>query len=117
RPEVGRELAVVDAPLQLLRAAAPEERWPAARSELGIEEDRQAELAADPTRDLVRGCAGAFHVLRADRHDGDDVRGADARMHSLVAPQIDAVARARDAREQRVDDLRVTADDGEHGPV
>ena len=31
RPEVGRELARVDAPLQLLRPAAPEERGPAPR--------------------------------------------------------------------------------------
>ena len=46
-PEVRRQLAVIDPALELVRAAAPEERRPAAGGELAVEEDREAELLAD----------------------------------------------------------------------
>ncbi len=48
RPEVGRQLARIDPPLQLLRATAPEERRPAAGRELAVEEDGEAQRFAHP---------------------------------------------------------------------
>src|SRR6266540_3200041 len=50
---IGR-LARVDPPLELARAAAPEERRAASRCRISVEENRQLELGADPGRDGER---------------------------------------------------------------
>ena len=50
RTEVRLELAGVDAPLKLLRAAAAKERGPASSRKLSVEEDRKTELVADSFR-------------------------------------------------------------------
>jgi len=94
--------------------AAPQ---PQTLAQLGVEEDRQAELVADAARDLARARASMLRILRSDRHDGNDVRGADARVHAFVRPQVDKVSRARNAGEQRIGDRVLVADEGEDGPV
>ena len=102
RPEVRRELARIDPPLQLAGPAAAEERRPAARPDLAVEEHRQPELLADPPRELERGGTRTLHVLGPDRHDRDDVGGADPRMHALVVAKIDPLrARRRSPRRAR----------------
>ena len=75
------------------------------------------ELVADPARQLDRGLDRAAHLVRFQRHDRDDVGGADPRMGALVAAQVDAVARAGDAREQRLDQLVRVADEREDRAV
>ena len=104
RAEVGRELAGVDPPLELLRPAAPEERRPAPRRQLAVEEDRQPELRPDPARQRQRRLAGVLQVVTPDRHDRNDVRGADPRMRAFVPAQVDPLARAGDAGQQRLDE-------------
>src|SRR5581483_10359409 len=86
RAEVGRELAVVDPSLELLRPAAPEERRASARADLAVEEDRQLELGTEPARKRERRGFRTLHVRRLDRHDRDDVGGADSRVDAAVAP-------------------------------
>ena len=117
RPEVGRELARLDPVLQLLRASSSEKRRASSLPHLGVEEDRKAELVADAARDLARARASPFRVRRSDRHDGNDVRSADARVHAFVRAQVDRVSRTRNAGEQRIGDRVLVADEGEHGPV
>src|SRR5207245_1865175 len=78
------DLPRVDAPLQLLGAAAPEERGTAAGCELSVHEHRQLELPADAPRDVERTRPRALQVLRRDRHHRDDVRGPDPGMRTLV---------------------------------
>src|SRR5581483_9540771 len=68
RAEVRRELARVDALLQLSRATAAEERGSAAAAHLAVEEHRQTELVADTPAELERGRLRTLHVGRPDRH-------------------------------------------------
>ena len=117
RAEVRRHVAVVDAPLQLDRAAAPKECRPAIRRELAVEEHRQLELGADPSRELQCRRPRALHVVRAQRHHRHDVGRTDPRMRTVVRAEVDPLARDRDPREQRVDELRVVADEREDGTV
>jgi hypothetical protein len=117
RAEIRGELARVDPRLQLDRAAAPEEGGPAPRREVRVEEDRQRELLPDPSRELERRRACALGVGLPDRDDRDDVGGADARMSALVAAEVDPLARARDARQQRGHEIRRAADERVDGAV
>ena len=91
-PEVGRELARVDPPLQLLRPAAPEERRPAPGRR--VEEDRQPELAdaarracAPPrrARSMSPGPSGTIGTTSAA-----PIRGCAP----VVPAQVDPLARA-----------------------
>ena len=83
-PYAGLHLPGVETALQLLGPAAPEERRPAALADLAVEEHRQPELRREPLPDQPRDPRGAPHVLGTQRHDRDDVRGADPRMRALV---------------------------------
>ena len=99
RAEVRRELARVDPPLELLRPAAPEERRAAARRRRrGRPADRARRSARPPPAPPP---ARPLHVLRAHRDERDDVRRADPRMRALVPAQVDALARALDAGDER----------------
>ena len=115
--EVGLELAGVEPPLQLCRAAAPEERRSAAGRELAVEKDREAELDADPARQLARRLLGVIQVAGPDRDDRDHVRRADPRMRAVVAPQVDPLARARNPRQERLDEHIRLPDEREDGAV
>src|SRR4029453_1038932 len=115
--EVRTQVAGVDPTLQLLRTAAPEERGPAARGELAVQEDREAELVADPPGQLLCGVPRAGHVIRGDRHDGNDVGGAGGRISSFVTAQVDPLPGARDRGEQRVHEVALLADEREDRTV
>jgi hypothetical protein len=115
--EVRPQVASVDPTLQLIRTAAPEERGPAARGELAVQEDREAEVVADSPRQLLCGVPRTRHVIREDRHDGDHVGGADPRMSSFVTAQVDPLPGARDRREQRVHEVALLADEREDRTV
>ena len=115
--EVRRELARVDAPLQLDGAASPEEGGPAARREVGVEEDRQRKLLPHPSGKLEGRGARPLGVGLTDRHDGNDVGGADAGMRALVASQVDPVAGTGDSGEQRGDEFLPAPDQRVHGSV
>ena len=78
---------------ELVRAAAPEERRAAAWRQLAVEEDGQAELRPDRRASASAVSARARHPLGPDRHERDDVRGADARMRAPVRAQVDPLAR------------------------
>ena len=117
-PAVGRELARVDPPLELLRAAAAEERRLAAiLREPAVEEDGQLELGADPVGQGERRLARGRLVLGPQRDERDDVRGADPRVRSLVLAQVDPLRRRGDSREQRLDELVPRAHEREDGAV
>src|ERR1043166_7695751 len=75
------------------------------RSQLAVEEDRQAELDADPLRKHQGGFPRAPHVLRHQRDHGNHVRGPNPRVRPLVLAQVDPLARTGDPREQRLDEL------------
>ena len=115
--EVRSELAGVDAPLQLGRASAPEERRRLSAAQLAVEEDRKLELSTDPLRKQQRRRTGALHVIRPHRDKRHDVGRTDPRVHALVAPQVDACLRNGDRGEERVDHLGVVADERENGAV
>ena len=84
-PKSGRELARVDPPLELRRARrARKNAGPAPGAELAVEEDRQAELAADPLRESQRAVPRPLAVFRSERDDRHDVGGADSRVRALV---------------------------------
>jgi SAM-dependent methyltransferase len=115
--EVRGELAFVQTALKTFRAAPPEERGPTACPRLAVEEDRELQLGADPARDDERALACAIAVGGIDRDDRHDVGSADARMGALVRIQVDALACAGDAGEQRGDQRILVAHEGEHGAV
>ena len=74
--------------------------------DLAVEENRQAELLAHPIRELERCALRRLELLRPDGDEGHHVRGADARMDAVVQAEVDPLARARDAVDERVDELR-----------
>ena len=117
RAEVRHQLPAVHAPLQLGRAAAPEERRPKLLGKVGVEEDRQRELLPDTPGKLERGRTRALGVGLPDRRQRDDVRGADARVRALVTAQVDPLARGRDPGEQRGDELLLAANERVDRPV
>ena len=118
RPAVGCELARVDPPLKLLRAPAPEERGLAAvLRQASVEEDRQAEVVAHPRGEGESRFARRRLVLGAQRHERDDVRGADPRVCSLVPAQVDPLGSRRDPGGERLDELVSRPDDREDGTV
>ena len=82
-----------------------------------VEEDRQPELVAD-RRPTTRGRRlRARQVVRAERHDRDDVGGADPRVRAVVSPQVDSLDRDADARDERVDELVLRPDEREDRAV
>ena len=105
RPEVGRELARVDPPLQLLGAAAAEERRPAAGADVGVEEDGQSELLADAPRELSAAARARAACPRAGSARSGRRRRRRSAGARRRAAQVDPLPRARDAREERVDEL------------
>ena len=115
--EIRRQLPGVDAPLQLTATTAAEQGGPTAGRQLAVQEDRQLELRADAFPHFTCDCARAIAFACLERDDRDDVGRADPRMRALVPTQVDSLARARDAGEQRSDELPVIADDGENRPV
>src|SRR5439155_13392772 len=117
RTKVRRELAVVEAPLERLGPAAPEKGGPPARRRFAVEEDGKLQLGADPAGDDKRALARAVAVGWIDRHDGNDVGGADARMGAFMRTQIDALARAGHTGDQGGDERILLADEREDGAV
>ena len=118
RAEVRLQLARVDPALELVRAAAPEERRPASRCELAVEEDGQPELVADRGGRAVVAVSCARGMSSGTIGTSGTTSAAPIRgMRSLVAAQVDPVARARDSGEERVDELVIFADEGEDRPV
>ncbi len=118
RRPVGRsDLARVEPPLELLCPATPEEGRPSSLPHLAVEERGQPELRRQPLREQSGRALRARHVGRSDRDDRDDVRGTDPRMHAVVAAQVDPLLRHRDARDQRVLEVLLVADEREDRPV
>ncbi len=54
---------------------------------------------------------------RDQRYERDDVCGADARVRAFVAAQVDALARAGDAGDERLRQPGPVPDEREDGPV
>jgi hypothetical protein len=115
---VGGDFAGLDSALELLRAAPPKERRLAAiGGEPRVEEDGKAELSPDTLCERERRVACKLLVLWAERHEGDNVRGADPRVCALVLAQIDPFGRSRDPGEQGVHEVIPGADDREDRAV
>ena len=102
---LGRELARVDATLQHLWPAPPEEGRSSPGAERAVEEDGQVELLPHPSREPLGGRSRPLFVLGCQRHERDDVGGPDPRMCPLVPAQVDQLGRAGDPRQQRLDEL------------
>jgi SAM-dependent methyltransferase len=117
RAVVGCELVAVDSALQLVGTAAPKEGGAASRSRIAVEEHRQLELLADPLGEPTRCCASTTVVRGLHGNDRNDVRRADPWMRARVAAQVDPVPRARDPREQRVDEVPVVCNHCEDGAI
>ena len=117
RPAVGCQLAGLEPLLEGREPLRPEERRAAGSAQLAVEKDGQAEPLADAYRELQGRRPGPSHVLRTNADERHDVRDADSRMRTLVLPQVDALARARDAGEERLDQLVLLAGEREHGAV
>ena len=106
RAEVRCELARVDPPLQLL--------WPPRRKKAGPRPGASSPYrnTGSPSSSPIRRASTSavslrpFHVLRLDRHDRDDVGGADPRMGAFVPAQVDRSRAQRDPRKQRLDQRR-----------
>ncbi len=116
--EVRLQLARVDPALKLLRAAAPEERGPATRCELPVQEDRQTEIAdrfAGPVP--LRSSRARGMSSREIGTTGNDIGGPDAWMCSFVLAQVDPVSRAGDSGNEGVHEIGLLADEGEHRAV
>src|SRR5206468_15973 len=82
------ELTGVDPPLELRGASAAEERRSPTGADLAVQEDGEAELRADPPSEFQRRVARTRHVLRANRDEWDDIRGAHPWMDALVLPEV-----------------------------
>lgn len=117
RPEIRLDLARVQPSLQLGRSAAPKEGRPSTRREFAVEEHRQREVAPDPSRHLGGAFARPVHVFGDDRHEWNDVGGADPWMRTFVRAQVNPVPSDPDACEQRRHELVLRADEGEDRPV
>ena len=120
RAEVGRHLPRVHAPLQLLGAAAAEERRPAPAAELPVQEHRQPRVPPPTRRASARRAPPArrSRVLRRKReHQRHHVRRPDARVRTLVTPQIDPLASRAIPASQRVDELFARAHEREDRAV
>ena len=115
RAEARLELVVVEASLQLGHSAAPVERRPPVGWR--IDEHRQPELGSDAGTDQPRRGIGPVEILRHDRDQRHDVGGADSRMGALVRAQIDPLDCDGDSSEERIRELVLGADEGEHRPV
>ena len=114
---VGDELGCVDPALQRVRAAATEEGGAAATGKGAVMEDGQAERSCDRLGNRARARLRAFEVDGGERHDRDDVRGADARVCALVLPKVDSFLRDTYAGEQGLAELRLVSDEREDAPV
>ncbi len=114
-PKSGRRL-LREPGRELLGAAASEERRPPAARQLAVEEDGQAELA-HPLGQAKSRRLRPLHVGRPQRHNRDDVCGADPRVRSLVSGEIDPIPRNCNRIDERVDERIVFADQGEYRPV
>ena len=117
RTERRRDLAHVEASLQLCRAPSSKERRSSSLTDRSVKEDGQPEIVGHPPTECDRRGARERHPIRSERHDRDDVRGADTRMDPVVAAQIDQLGRPGDAVQQAFDDVLLLGDDGEHRAV
>ncbi len=117
RPLVGDELAVVDACAELVEPPTPEVGGSPAPTDLAVQEDRKPELVSDTSSEVTRGRDRSRHLVGAKRHERHDIGGPHAWVHAGVLPEVDALGRYRDAREQRIDERRIVTDQGEHRPV
>jgi hypothetical protein len=103
--------------LQLLGPAAGR-TFDATRRQLAVQEDGQPELLPHARRKHPRRRLRSRAIVRPDRDDRHDVRRADTRMRTVVAPQVDPLARTRDPGDQGVDEAVVAAaDEREDGAV
>ena len=103
--------------LQLHRAAAAEERRPHAVRARAVEEHRQPELCSDPLAEQPRGLERLLHPTGTERHERDDVRRADPRVDAVVRPQVDELGGARNAEQERLDELCLVGDERVDGAV
>ena len=105
-PAVRGDLALVDALLESLWAAAAEKgRLARVVGKAPVEEDGKLELVRDAICECEPGLARAWLVFGSQGDEGDDVDRADARVRAGVVVEVDPVARAADAREQCLDEL------------
>ena len=111
------ELARIDPSLELAWPSPAVERRAAPVGERPIQEHRRAELVAEPPSDGARDGLRSIAVFRPHGHDRDDVGGTDARMHPVVAPQVDRLPRNRDAGDEPVLEAAVVPDEREHRAV
>ena len=116
-PRSGDELAGVDSPLELARPTAAKQRRPDSGRDLAVQEDRKREVLADAVRERERGCFGDLELVGPHRDEGHDVRGADARVDTLVLSQVDSFARVGDPVDERLDELRLRSREREDRSV
>ena len=114
---LGDELAGAHPAGELVQAPAPEERRALPVADIAVEKDRELELLADPSRNLVRYVLRQRELSRDEWNEGHDVDGTDARMDPLVSLQIDASAGFGDPREERIGEPTGVAYEREHRPV
>lgn len=117
RTEVGGKLPTIQPALQLAGTAAPEERRPPPRREIRVQKHGQRELVADAPGELERSGARPRAIFGPQWDEGNNVRGADPRVRSFVASEVDPLTCTRDPREQRVDQLALVSDERENRTV
>ena len=117
-PKSGVSSPAVDPALELVRAAAPEERRPAARAR-ARRRGRPGRPSSSPTRRAsvaAAACARGMSsgsIGTSGTTSAAPIRGCAPSWRA----QVDAVARARDPGEERLDELLVFADEREDGAV
>ena len=112
-----RELAALDAPLELRRTAAPVERRPASVAERPVEEDGQSELVSDSPGDGSGDRLRALDVVVPKGHHGDDVCRPYPGMDPVVPAEVDRATGLGDACHEPVFDRAIVPEQREPRPV
>ena len=99
RAEIGRATRLGDLVLEALVLAAPDvgQLHPLGpRRRVRVEEDRELEAGRDPLAEVPRQLDAVVHRGRAERHERDDIDGADPRVLAGVGVHVDLVDRDLD---------------------
>src|SRR5215213_3098401 len=117
RRALGRAADVVAQPLELAAPDVGEILAVGTRRGALVEEDRDAELAADALTELARERDAVLHRRSLERDEGDDVGRAHAGMLAGVARQIYLVYGFSDSSEGRIGHHADVGDEGDDAAV